>query len=110
MERRVNEMNEDYEGGMKQMWVVIKQMVGEQAGEAGTGIATLRAHHGKMVGSPKGKREVLLLVGHYRKLGRPTVNGTFDAEFEKEINAWAEVNVDAPEREDWFKRVTERGK
>ena len=37
---------------------------------------------------------------HYRKLGTPTANETFDAEFEKEINAWAEVHVGTSERED----------
>ena len=41
-----------------------------------------------------GKREVL--VEHYRKLGTPTANETFAAEFEKKVNEWAEVNVDAP--------------
>ena len=52
-----------------------------------------------MVSSSKGKREVL--VKHYRKLGTPTTNKTtFDAEFEREINAWAEANVDASKRED----------
>ena len=51
-----------------------------------------------MVSSSKGKREVL--VEHHRKLGTPTTNETFDAEFEKKINAWAEANVDASERED----------
>ena len=52
-----------------------------------------------MVSSSKGKREVL--VEHYRKLGTPTANETFDAEFKrKEINAWAEANVGASERED----------
>ena len=40
------------------------------------------------------------MVAHYRKLGTPTTNETFDAEFEKEINAWAETNVDASEKED----------
>ena len=54
-----------------------------------------------MVGSSKGKREVL--VERYRKLGTPTTNKTFDVEFAKEIkeiNAWVEANVDASERED----------
>ena len=46
-----------------------------------------------MVGSSKGKREVL--VEHYRKLGTPTTNKTFDTEFETEINAWAEANIDS---------------
>ena len=72
-------------------------MLGKQAREAGTGIATLRAQNGKMVSGSKGKREVL--VEHYRKLGTPT-NKTYDTEFEKEIDAWAEANVDASERED----------
>ena len=39
----VNKTNEDFEGGMKQMWVGIKEILGKQAGEADTGIATLRA-------------------------------------------------------------------
>ena len=30
----------------------------------------------------------------------PTPNEMFDAEFQKEINAWAEANVGAPEKED----------
>ena len=29
-------------------------------------------------------------VKHYRKLGTPTVDETFDAELEKKINAWVE--------------------
>ena len=44
-----------------------------------------------MDSSSKGKREVL--VEQYRKLGTSTANETFDAEFEKEINAWAEANA-----------------
>ena len=54
--------------------------------------------NGKMVSSSKEKRKVL--VKHYRKLGSPTANKTFDAEFEKEVNTWAEANVGASERED----------
>ena len=50
-----------------------------------------------MVSSSKGKREAL--VEHYRKLGTPAANETLDAEFEKEINAWAEENVDVLEKE-----------
>ena len=46
-----------------------------------------------MVSSSKGRREVL--VEHYRKLGTPKPDARFGAEFEKEINAWAEVNVEA---------------
>ena len=69
MERRtvVNETNEHFDGEMKQMWVGIKGMllIGKQAGEADTGIATLTAQNGKMVSSSNGKREVL--VEHYRK-------------------------------------------
>ena len=37
------------------------------------------------------KREVL--VEHFRKLGTPTANETFDAEFTEEINTWVDVNV-----------------
>ena len=51
-----------------------------------------------MVTTSKGKREVL--VEHYRKLRTPTAIETFHAIFEKEINAWAEANVGASERED----------
>ena len=90
--------NEDFDGGMKQLWVGTKGILRKQAGEADTGIATLRARNGKMVCSSKGKREVL--AEHYRKLGTPTANETFDAKLEKEINAWAEANVGASERED----------
>ena len=49
------------------MWIGIKGILGKQAGEADTGIATLRAQNGKMVSSSKEKRGVL--VEHYRKLG-----------------------------------------
>ena len=59
---------------------------------------TLRAQNGKTVSSSKGKREVL--VKQYRKPGTSTTNVAFDAEFHEEINAWAEANVGAPERED----------
>ena len=90
--------NEEFDGGMKQMWVGIKGILGQQGGEADTGIATLRAQNEKMVCSSKGQREVL--VEHYRKLVTPTANETLDAEFEKEINAWAEANVGASEMED----------
>ena len=51
-----------------------------------------------MVSISKVKREIL--VEHYRKLGTPKANETFDAEFEMETNAWAEANVGASERED----------
>ena len=40
------------------------------------------------------------MAEHYRKLGTPTTNRWFDAEFVKEINARAEENVDASEREE----------
>ena len=72
----VNKTNEDFDGGMKQMWVGIKGILGKQAGEADAGIATLRVQNGKMISSSKGKREVL--VEHYRKLGTPTTNENFD--------------------------------
>ena len=96
----VNKTNEDFDGGMKQMSVGRKEilLIGKQAGEAHTGIVTLRAKNGKMVSSSKGKRETL--VERYRNLGTPTTNETFDAEFEKDIDAWMEANVDASERED----------
>ena len=55
----------------------------------------------------KGARETLK-EEHYRKLGTPAAIDMFIAEFEKDINAWAEADVDASEREDGrFSRVTE---
>ena len=57
-----------------------------------------------MATSSKVKREA---IDHYRKPGTPTTNKTFDAEFEKEIDAWADADADASEREvQWFRRVT----
>ena len=94
----IHKTNEAFDGGMKQLWVGIKGILGQQAGEANTGVATSRAQSGKMVSSSRGKREVL--VEHYRKLRTPTANENSDAEVEKEINSWAEANVGAPERED----------
>ena len=44
------------------MWAGIKGIPGKQAGQAGTGIATLRAQHGKMVSRSKGKRDALLIL------------------------------------------------
>ena len=43
----VNKTNEDFDGGMKQMWVGIIGILCKQAGEADTGIVTLRAQNGK---------------------------------------------------------------
>ena len=43
----VNKTNEDFDGRMNQMWVRIKGILGKQAGEAHTGIATLRAQNDK---------------------------------------------------------------
>ncbi|MEP1954875.1 MAG: hypothetical protein ABJJ26_08055 [Algoriphagus sp.] len=45
----MNKTNKDFEGGMMQMWIGIKGMLGKQAGEADTGIAILRAQNGNMV-------------------------------------------------------------
>ena len=61
--------NEDFERGMKQMWVGIKRILRNQAGEADMG------QTGKRVSSSRGEREVL--VEHYRTLGPPTVNQAF---------------------------------
>ena len=61
------------------MWVRVKGILGQQAGKADTGIAASRAQNGKMVSSSKRKRKVL--QEHYRKLGTPTTNQTFDEEF-----------------------------
>ena len=80
-EKVVNKTNQDFDGGMKQLWVGIKGIMGKQAGKMDKGIATLRAQNRKMVSSSKGKRDVL--VEHYRKLGTPKPNTEFDTEFEK---------------------------
>ena len=47
MERRVNKTNDFDNDGKKQMCTGIKMIMGKQAGEGDTGIATLRAQHGK---------------------------------------------------------------
>ena len=87
-----------------------KGILGKQAGESDTGIATSRAQNGSMVSCSRGKREVHVEL--CRKLGTSTANETFDAEFEKETNAWAEAIVDASEREDsgpeWLHRESTR--
>ena len=62
---------------------------GKQAEETDKGITTLGAQNDEIVGSSKGKREVL--SGHHRKLGTSTNNERFDAGFEVEISAWAEA-------------------
>ena len=89
---------------MKQQWLGIKGIIGNRSGK--NGIATLRAQNGKMASSSKRKREVL--VEHYRKLATPKPNAKFDAEFEKEINAWTEVNVEASKREDISSKELQR--
>lgn len=66
-------------------------MQGKQAGEADEGIATVRAQNGRLASSLTGKREVW--AEHYRKLGTFTTHKRLDAQFEKEINKWAETNV-----------------
>ena len=40
---------------MKQMWVATKGILGKQAGEADTGIATLRAQNSEMVSTSRGR-------------------------------------------------------
>ena len=72
-------MNENFEGGMKQMRVGIKGVLDEQAGEADTGIATLRSQNSKMVSTSSGEREVLK---QYRRLGTLIANEAFDAKFD----------------------------
>ena len=67
----VDKTGADSEGEMPQMRVGIKGVLGEKEGEADTGIATLRAQNGKMVGRLKGKR---VLIEHYRKLGTAKVS------------------------------------
>ena len=49
---------EDFDGGMKQMWVGIKGMLDNQAGQADTGMDILRAQNRNVVSSSKGKRQV----------------------------------------------------
>ena len=76
--------NEDFGGGMKQMWVGIKGIMSKRAGKIDKGIATLKAKNGKMVSSSRWKKEVL--VEQNRKLGTPKTKKRFDTKFEKEIN------------------------
>ena len=55
----------------------------------------------------RGEGEVL--VEHYRKLGTPTADETFDADFEMGINAWAEANLTCTRKgRHWFRRVVQR--
>ena len=42
----VRKTNEDFDGGMKQMWLGIKGIIGNRAGKIDNGIATLRAQNG----------------------------------------------------------------
>ena len=79
------------------MWLGMKGIIRNRAGKIDNGIATLPAQNGKVVSSWKGKKKVL--VEHCRKLGTPKSNAKFDAEFENEINAWAEMNAEASKRE-----------
>ena len=51
----INKTNEDFDGGMKQMWVRIKGILGQQAGEVDTGIATIRAQNGKWLVARRGR-------------------------------------------------------
>ena len=51
-----SQTNEGFAGGLQQMWVGAKGMVGKQAGEADTGMGTLRAKSGKMVSRSKRRR------------------------------------------------------
>ena len=60
LEDVTSKINEDFDGGMKHMWVGIKGILGQQAREADAGIVTLRAQNGKLVSSSKGKREVFV--------------------------------------------------
>ena len=55
-------------------------------------MATLRAQNGRMVSSSKGSTSKAL---QQTTVITPTANETFDAEFVRDISAWAEVNVDA---------------
>ena len=59
-----------------------------------------------MVSSSKGTREVQ--VEHYRKLGTPTANETFDAEFDNDNQRVGRGDVDASRGRQWFGRITER--
>ena len=91
--------NEDFDGGMKQMWVGIKGVISKRAGNTDKGISTLIAKNGnKIVSRSRGKGEVL--VEHYRKLGTPKRNNRFDTELEIEINKSANAKVEESKRED----------
>ena len=60
----VNKTNEDFEGETKQMMVGMKRILGKQAGEADTGMPTLRAEDGKwlVVRREKGKYQSSISV------------------------------------------------
>ena len=45
----MNQTNEDIDGDIKEMWVGIEGIIGNQAGKIGNGIATLRTQSGKNV-------------------------------------------------------------
>ena len=77
-------------------------------GAADTGIATSRVQDGKMVSSSKGKREVLLIVKHCRKLGTPAAKDTFDAknrEGSQRVGRHEERCIRKGRQ--WFRRATE---
>ena len=84
------------------MWVGIQAILGKPAGEADTGIAisTLRTSNGKCLILRRGIENYDCGRALAQAIDRnAATNETFDAEFDKEIDAWAEANVDAPERE-----------
>ena len=72
----VNKTNEDFKGGMKQMRTGIKGILAKQAGEADTGIATLRARNGKIFGSSKGKGKYLSSITVSEEHPQPTKRST----------------------------------
>lgn len=74
----------------------MKEITEKQAGAAVKGTATLRAQNGKVFCSSRGKKEGV--AEHDKTPGTPTTNERFYKEFEEEIDAWAEANVEESRR------------
>lgn len=47
----------DFDSGMKQTWIEIKETIGNQTGKTDNSIATIRAQNDEMVSGSEGKEE-----------------------------------------------------
>ena len=97
----VNETNEDLDGGVKHMWVGKKGILGKRAGEADTGIATLRARNGRIVCSSKGEREAL----YSSKLGALTTQRNVRHIREGDQRMVRDERRCIRQEKQWFRRV-----